>query len=313
VAADDTEAMADTARAAEVTLGGAATVVGTSQEVIRRLGGDAGVTADALERVEAAREDAAAVSTGTDEERAARATALAATLQMVSAEIPQIASVDPAVLVRPFEADTRNISAVRIEPIDYFAPSSVALLLQHLAVTFAALSLVRDRELGLLELLRVGPLSSMEILVGKTIAYLLVGIAVGAALVAGAVLLLGVPLQGELAWVGGAVVLVLLASLMLGTVLSMISGSETQAVQFSMLTLLAGMFFSGFILDADQLAAPYRYLSALLPVTYGINILQDVMLRGVEPAREDLIGIGALVLAYGALAVLLLRRRLRTG
>ena len=56
----------------------------------------------------------------------------------------------------------------------------MALLLQHLALTFAALSLVRDRELGLFELLRVGPLSSFEILVGKTIAYLLVGLGLAA-------------------------------------------------------------------------------------------------------------------------------------
>lgn len=312
-AADDTSAMTEAASAVEVALDGAAVVIGTSQDVIGSLGGDVGATAGALQRVQGAREEAVAVRTATAEDMAARATALGATLQAVSAEIPQVAAVDPAVLVRPFEAATRNIAPVRIEPVDYFAPSSVALLLQHLAVTFAALSLVRDRELGLLELLRVGPLSSMEILVGKTIAYLLVGAAVSAALVAGSVLLLGVPLEGQVLWVAAAALLVLLASLMLGTVLSMISGSETQAVQCSMLTLLAGMFFSGFILDVDQLAEPYRYLSALLPVTYGINILQDVMLRGVDPARSDLIGIAALVLAYGALAIVLLRRRLRIG
>ena len=61
----------------------------------------------------------------------------------------------------------------------------MALLLQHLALTFAALSLVRDRSLGLFELLRVGPLSSFEILLGKTIAYLLVGLALGGILMAG--------------------------------------------------------------------------------------------------------------------------------
>ena len=187
-------------------------------------------------------------------------------------------------LVRPFEADTSSIAPVEIEPVDFFAPSAIALLLQHLALTFAALSLVRDRQLGLLELLRVGPLSSVEILVGKTVAYLVVGLAVGASLVAAAVYVLGVPLQGEVLWVAAVVVLVLLASLSLGMILSMISGSETQAVQFAMLSLLAGMFFSGFFLDVSQLALPYRYVSYLLPVTYGINVLQDVMLRGAEPA-----------------------------
>ena len=232
-------------------------------------------------------------------------------MEDVAATIPDVSTLDPAVLVRPFEAQTSSIAPVEIEPVDFFAPSAIALLLQHLALTFAALSLVRDRQLGLLELLRVGPLSSVEILVGKTVAYLVVGLAVGASLVAAAVYVLGVPLQGELLWVAAVVVLVLLASLSLGMILSMISGSETQAVQFAMLSLLAGMFFSGFFLDVSQLALPYRYVSYLLPVTYGINALQDVMLRGAEPASADLVGLGALVVVYGSLAVLLLRRRLR--
>ena len=200
---------------------------------------------------------------------------------------------------------------VTIEPADFFAPSSLALLVQHLAVTFAALSLVRDRELGLFELLRVGPLSSVEILVGKTIAYLLVGLVVGVGLLAASVKLLGVPLAGSAAWAVGSIALVLLASLSLGLLISLVSGSETQAVQWSMLTLLAGLFFGGFFLDLDGLLYPVKALSWLLPVTYGIRLLQDVMLRGIDPAPVDIAGVVALVVVYGGLATWLMRRQLR--
>jgi ABC-2 type transport system permease protein len=312
VAAGDTTAMAGAARTAAGTLRDARLVLATSQDVIQQLGGNTATTADVLSRVESAEVDAKAISAGGGADLSKRASTLASTLHEVADAIPKVTSVDPAVLARPFKADTENIAPVHIGPIDYFAPSSIALLLQHLALTFAALSLVRDRELGLLELLRVGPLSSIEILVGKTIAYLAVGLTVGAALVTAAVVVLGVPMQGQVVWVAVTVALVLLASLALGMVLSMISGSETQAVQYAMLTLLAGLFFSGFILDVDQLATPYRYISNLLPVTYGIRMLQDVMLRGITPEPADLIGLGALVAVYGTLAVFLLRRRLRT-
>ena len=90
---------------------------------------------------------------------------------------------------------TENIVAADLETVDYYTPAAVALLLQHLALTFAALSLVRDRSLGLFELLRAGPLSSFEILVGKTIAYMLVGLALGGILMAAAVFGLGVPVR----------------------------------------------------------------------------------------------------------------------
>ena len=90
--------------------------------------------------------------------------------------MPAIAALDPDVLVRPFAAETENVIVADLETVDYYTPAAVALLLQHLALTFAALSLVRDRSLGLFELLRAGPVSSFEILVGKTIAYMLVGL-----------------------------------------------------------------------------------------------------------------------------------------
>ncbi|MET0459299.1 MAG: ABC transporter permease [Ilumatobacteraceae bacterium] len=313
-AAGDTTAMTDAAASVAGTLRDARLVMTATQDVVGRLGGDVGAAGDVLARIESAEVEATALGTGDVDgaDLPERAETLASALEEAAEAIPQVTSVDPAVLVRPFQADTRNIAPVTIDPIDYFAPASIALLLQHLALTFAALSLVRDRELGLLELLRVGPLSSSEILVGKTIAYLAIGLTVGAALVAAAVFALGVPLQGAVVWVAATVALVLLASLALGMVLSMISGSETQAVQYAMLSLLAGMFFSGFILDVDQLATPYRYISNLLPVTYGINMLHDVMLRGVTPSSADLIGLGALVVVYGGLAIVLLRRRLRT-
>jgi ABC-2 type transport system permease protein len=307
---------AGAARAATVLSAAAAEahdVVAASDAVLQRLGaGDDATRADVLAGLARLRADADAVAGGGGGDLSARAAALASDLDAVSAAVPKIATVDPAVLVQPFVADTQSIAPEQIEPIDYFTPSALALLLQHLAVTFAALSLVRDRQLGLFELLRVGPLSSWEIITGKTIAYLGVGLVVGVALLEAAVHVLGVPLAGAALWVVVGFVLVLLASLALGTLISLISRSETQAVQWAMLTLLAGLFFSGFVLALAGLTYPVKVISWLLPVTYGIRIMQDVMLRGEVPAAIDLVGLGALVVAYGALAMLVLRRQLRT-
>ena len=289
-------------------------LVASSDLVLGRLGGaDDGTRRDVLARLDAIRADADAIVADGGADLATRADALAAQLDDVATTIPDITAVDPSVLVRPFEAETESTVPERIEPVDFFTPSALALLLQHIAVTFAALSLVRDRELGLFELLRVGPLTSWEIVSGKTIAYLLVGMLVGVGLLEAAVHLLGVPLVGAAVWVLLAFVLVLLASLALGTIISLVSRTETQAVQWAMLTLLAGLFFSGFVLSLDGMTYPVKAISYVLPVSYGIRILQDVMLRGAAPATADVIGLGALVVAYGGLAIALLRRQLRTA
>ncbi len=220
---------------------------------------------------------------------------------------------DPEVLVRPFESRTDNLVPGSVTPTDYFTPASLALLLQHLALTFAALSLVRDRRTGLFELMRVGPLSSIEIIIGKIFAYLLVGSFVGAALVGASVYGLGVSLAGSVGWLAIVVVGVLLASLALGMVLAIVSSTDSQAVQYAMLALLAGLFFSGFILPIGGLSYPVRIVSWLLPVTYGIDTMQDIMLRGTTPSAEMVGRLAALVVGYGALAVYGLRRKLRTG
>ena len=290
-----------------------ARLVEGSDLVLERLGaGNDETRSDLLARLASIRTEALQLrgAAGTDDV-GARAAALAVEITAVSDALPKVTALDPAILVRPFASRTQTVVPVSIDPADFFAPSSLALLGQHLAVTFAALSLVRDRELGLFELLRVGPLSSVEILVGKTIAYLLVGLVVGVGLLAASVNLLGVPLAGSVAWAVGSIALVLLASLSLGLLISLVSGSETQAVQWSMLSLLAGLFFGGFFLDLDGLLYPVKALSWLLPVTYGIRLLQDVMLRGVEPAPRDIAGVVALVFVYGGLATWLMRRQLR--
>jgi ABC-2 type transport system permease protein len=280
--------------------------------VLERLGADSEPDdAPIVDQLASIGAEARALSAADAADVAARGQALAATIDQVAEAVPTVTALDPDLIVQPFDGQTDNVVAVDIEPVDYYTPASVALLLQHLALTFAALSLVRDRRLGLFELLRAGPLSSYEILAGKTIAYMVVGCAVAGLLLTAAVYGLGVPYEGAVVHGALAIALVLLASLCLGLLISLLARTETQAVQVAMLTLLAGLFFGGFMLALDGLAYPVKALAWLLPVTYGIRMLHDVMFRGAEPAVTDLAGLCALVVAYGGVATVLLRRRLR--
>lgn len=268
---------------------------------------DVARTSELLDRTSAAL--ANVEDEATDEEIAE----LSASLGALGTELGEATLLEPDVLVRPFTSSIENVGIETATPTEYFTPSSIALLLQHLALTFAALSLVRDRRTGLFELMRVGPLSSIEIVVGKILAYVVIGAVVGASLLAAAVFVLGVTFAGSIAWLSVVVLGVLLSSLALGMLLALFSGTESQAVQLAMLVLLASLFFTGFVLPIDTLRYPVKVVSFLLPVTYGIEGLHDIMLRGVTPQRSTLVGLGALVLVYGAVAIGGLTRRLRAG
>ena len=100
-----------------------------------------------------------------------------------------------------------------------------------------------------------------------------------------------------------AIVLALLfTSLSLGFAISVISQTDSQAVQFSMIVLLASIFFSGFFIALHRLLTGVQIVSWLLPATYGTVMLQDVMLRGKVPnplLLTGLLSLGMILFIFG--------------
>ena len=176
-----------------------------------------------------------------------------------------------------------SITDTSLSPTDFFVPAVIALLLQHIAVTLAGLSIVRERQDGPMELFRASPVSAFQLLVGKFLSFLILTLLLGAALTALVVYGLGVPMLGDWGFYALVVVALLCASLSLGFFVSLSAQTDSQAIQTSMVILLASIFFSGFFLALYHLWEPVQVVSWALPVTYGIELLQSVMLRGQTP------------------------------
>jgi ABC-2 type transport system permease protein len=221
-------------------------------------------------------------------------------------------SVNSSVLVNPFSADTNALSNIIFTPTEFFAPAVIVLLLQHLSITFASLSIVRERRSGIIELFRVAPITAFETLIGKFLSYLFFEIILAGAITALAVWVLKVPMFGNWQDYALAVVVLLFTSLGVGFLISLISGTDTQAVQYSMLLLLASIFFSGFFLDLRLMWEPMRILAWSLPATYGIQMLQDVMLRGASAPSLLLGGLALIGLGLFLVNWLILKRRMDT-
>ena len=107
---------------------------------------------------------------------------------------------------------------------------------------------------------------------------------------------------GSFAGIGGGIGI--------GTVVALLSDTDRQAIQVSLLILLASVFFSGLAIDLDQFSAPVRVIGGLLPVTQAGTLLQDLLLRGAatDAWRMTLLA----VMAAGLFAVgwLVLRRQM---
>lgn len=219
--------------------------------------------------------------------------------------------ISPEVLAAPFELQMEDIAPLEDSFTAFYAPAVLALLVQHLAVTLGALSMSRIRLIGMMDILRVSPVRAGEVVAGNYLSYGALCAVAAAALVALTVILLDVPVFGSWLLVAGALALLIAASLGVGFVVSMLSASEQQAAQLAMLILLCSIFFSGFVFALDRIAWPVRALSYVLPSTYAIRALQDVMLRGVlrEPLDLTYLGLAAGLFLIGTL--LLFKRELR--
>ena len=226
----------------------------------------------------------------------------------VAAGEPDATAIPPSVVAAPTRADLANQAPSQPGVVAYFAPAVLALILQHLAVTLVALSLVRERTSGVIELFRISPVSTTEVLIGKVLAFGLLGGAIAAVTIGLVVVGFAVPILGDPAVVAGTVALLLVASLGLGLLIATVSDSERQAVQLSLLVLLASVFFSGFVLSIDEFNAPVRAVAYMLPVTHGIRLLQDVMLRGGTREVWEFGALAAIALVTLVGAWLLLRR-----
>lgn len=231
-------------------------------------------------------------------------------LAAVHNQLTVFQSLGSSVLVNPFNADTKPLSNVQFTPTEFFAPAVIVLLLQHLSITFAALSIVREQHSGIMELFRVAPISAFETLIGKFLSYLLFEILLASAITVLAVWVLRVPMFGNWGSYAAAVIILLFTSLAVGFMISLISQTDTQAVQYSMLLLLASIFFSGFFLDLRLMWEPIKALAWSLPATYGIRMLQDIMLRGVSAPPLIFEGVALIGVGLFLLNWLLLRRRM---
>ena len=219
-------------------------------------------------------------------------------------------SLAPGVLVSPFTAKDIGLFGSLLTVTGFFAPGVIVLLLQHVSITFASLSIVRETRSGIMELFRVSPLSAFETLVGKYLSYMFFGAVLASAITFLAVWLLRIPISGHLEDYALAVGVLLFASLGVGFLISLISETDTQAVQYSMLLLLASIFFSGFFLDLRLMREPITVLAWSIPATYGIRMLQDIMLRGSSIPQAVFAGIAAIGMGLFLVNWQLLRRRM---
>jgi ABC-2 type transport system permease protein len=195
---------------------------------------------------------------------------------------------------------------------NFLVPGLIVLILMMSAVLSTTLSIVREKERGTMEQILVSPVKPLELIVGKTVPYLVIGLVAAAAILATSRLLFGVTVRGSWVDLGVVTLIFLLGCLAFGVLLSTLSDSQQVAFLLSsLLTLLPTFILSGFVFPFRNMPVVIQAVSYVLPGRYYLAALRAIMLKGVglRDFADQVLALAAFAFVAGGLSVLRLRRR----
>ncbi len=177
--------------------------------------------------------------------------------------------------VRPWVLYNPNL-----ESSHFYVPGLIGIILQVVTVFLTAFAVVRERERGTLEQLVVTPVSKWALIIGKLVPYSILGVVQTIFVLILMRYLFGVPVEGDVFLLLALSVLFLLPALSMGILVSTVSQTQSQAMQMGMLVMLPSILLSGFAFPRETMPFPIYIITFLIPVTYYVQILRGIILRG---------------------------------
>ncbi len=192
-------------------------------------------------------------------------------------------------------------------------PGLVGVILTMTMILFTSAAIVRERERGNMEMLINTPVKSIELMIGKIIPYIFLGLLQVAIILGLGHVLFAVPINGSLGALLVVTLLFIIASLSLGLVISTLAQNQLQSMQMTIFVLLPSILMSGFMFPFDGMPKPVQAIAQLLPATHFMDMIRGVVLRdaSIYAMRGDILWmIGFAVLG---LIVATLRFKKRLG
>lgn len=163
----------------------------------------------------------------------------------------------------------------------FMVPGIVGLLIQLLIPMITATAIVREKERGNIEQLLVTPIKPSELMIGKIIPYVLIGLLIAATVIGAARILFQVPVRGNLFTLFSLTFLFLVVCLGFGLFISTIAENQHQASQVIIFCAIPSVLLSGFIFPRDGMPLPIFLIGYAIPLTYFLKIIRGVILKGL--------------------------------
>jgi ABC-2 type transport system permease protein len=215
----------------------------------------------------------------------------------------------------------RPVPAVSVEPRIWYnpqlrstlflVPGLIAYISMITAVVSTALSVVREKERGTMEQVRMAPISPLPYIIGKTIPYLAISFVSALMVIFSAMLLFELPMRGSWALLCGAIGLFLIGAQAQGLLISTIAQTQQVAFQVALLSsLLPTMILSGFIFPISSMPTVVQAITHIVPARYFLVALRSIVLKGAGMTAfwQEMVALALFATVALGLASLRLRR-----
>jgi len=211
----------------------------------------------------------------------------------------------PAERVASVELRTRAWFNDNLESRNFFVPGTVVHLVTLSALVLTSMAIVREKEIGTMEQILVMPITPLEFILGKTLPFVIIGLADVALITSVGWFWFGVPLRGSVALLFVSALVYLLTPLGAGLVISVISRTQQQASMSVFFFYFPAFLLSGFVFPIDSMPLPVQYVTYVNPVRYALVIVRGIFLKGVGletlwPQMLILAGMGVVSIAVAS-------------
>jgi ABC-2 type transport system permease protein len=183
--------------------------------------------------------------------------------------------------VSPVAAGLRVWYNSSLESKNYVVPGLIAVILQIIAALLTSLTIAREWEMGTMEQVLSTPLRPAEMVLGKMLAYFVVGLADSAIAVVVGLFVFQVPFHGSALILAGSTCIFLFGALFWGIFISAATRNQLQAYQIGILSsFLPAFLLSGFVYSVETMPKPIQVITHIVPARYFVTILKDAFLKG---------------------------------
>ncbi len=198
----------------------------------------------------------------------------------------------------PVKVETHDLYGVKVRFIDSFAPAIMGLVVMLICTVLTLLSVVQEKVEGTFARVWVSPVRRGEFILGYIAAFGMITLVQSILVLAIGKIVFGIVINGSLFWALACVILFAVGSVGLGTLLSALAQTESQAIIFYPLLVIPSVLLSGMMWPLQAIPRLLRPFSYLIPLTYSNRLLRAVMVKGLAPWQEPVGLAGVLTFVF---------------